>query len=112
MLVFLPLIFVLAPVPALSGELLEGYWDQTSIDEILDKTLTVHLGPDISGLSADERATLDDLVERAGAVSDVGRPRLWLDRVFAAKGSGAVGTGTLVGGELRYDQRECDHIDR
>ena len=30
------------------------------------------------------------------------RPRLWIDRVFAAKGAGTVVTGTLTGG-LRYE---------
>jgi selenocysteine-specific elongation factor len=32
--------------------------------------------------------------------TDEGRPRLWVDRVFAAKGSGTVVTGTLAGGAL------------
>lgn len=31
---------------------------------------------------------------------DKGRPRLWIDRVFAAKGSGTIVTGTLNGGEI------------
>ena len=53
----------------------------------------------------DLRCALDDLVAHAGSVEDVGRPRLWLDRVFAAKGSGTVGTGTLVGGRLVHDQQ-------
>ena len=35
------------------------------------------------------------------AAADLGRPRLWIDRVFAAKGSGTVVTGTLTGGEVR-----------
>lgn len=50
------------------------------------------------------RAQLDALIERSAAAVDRSRPRLWLDRVFAAKGSGTVGTGTLVGGTLRNDQ--------
>ena len=50
------------------------------------------------------RAALDELVVTAGEVADVGRPRLWVDRVFAAKGSGTVATGTLAGGELHADQ--------
>jgi selenocysteine-specific elongation factor len=47
---------------------------------------------------------LDVLVERTPAAHDRGRPRLWVDRVFAAKGSGTVVTGTLTGGSLRADQ--------
>jgi selenocysteine-specific elongation factor len=50
------------------------------------------------------RDALDRLVG-AVAVVDRGRPRLWIDRVFAAKGSGTVATGTLVGGRLAVDQQ-------
>ena len=34
---------------------------------------------------------------------DVDRPRLWIDRVFAAKGAGTVVTGTLTGGTIAVD---------
>jgi selenocysteine-specific elongation factor len=54
-----------------------------------------------TGLGLDSlRAALDDLVSRTPAAIDRGRPRLWVDRVFAAKGSGTVVTGTLTGGGL------------
>ena len=57
------------------------------------------------GIGLDEmRSALDDLIGRSGDAADRGRPRLWLDRVFAAKGSGTVATGTLVGGTLRADE--------
>ena len=56
-----------------------------------------------TGLDA-MRSELDALIERSTAAVDRKRPRLWLDRVFAAKGSGTVGTGTLVGGTLQNDQ--------
>lgn len=51
------------------------------------------------------RDELDRLVARTTAAADVGRPRLWIDRSFAAKGSGTVVTGTLTGGSLAADQR-------
>ena len=51
------------------------------------------------------RAALDELVQQTPAPLDRGRPRLWVDRVFAAKGSGTVVTGTLTGGALRTDQQ-------
>jgi selenocysteine-specific elongation factor len=51
------------------------------------------------------RAALDDLVSRTQPSLDRGRPRLWIDRSFAAKGSGTVVTGTLTGGALDVDQR-------
>jgi len=51
------------------------------------------------------RAALDSLVQQTPSALDRGRPRLWVDRVFAAKGSGTVVTGTLTGGTLRTDQQ-------
>jgi selenocysteine-specific elongation factor len=50
------------------------------------------------------RRELDALVARTDRAGDHGRPRLWIDRVFAAKGSGTVVTGTLTGGSLSVDQ--------
>jgi selenocysteine-specific elongation factor len=59
-----------------------------------------------TGAGLDElRVALDALVARAARASDRGRPRLWVDRVFAAKGSGTVVTGTLTGGRLAVDQQ-------
>ncbi|MFP5486941.1 MAG: selenocysteine-specific translation elongation factor [Acidimicrobiia bacterium] len=49
------------------------------------------------------RAALDVLVAETPASADRTRPRLWIDRVFAAKGSGTVVTGTLTGGRLHRD---------
>jgi selenocysteine-specific elongation factor len=43
------------------------------------------------------------LVRRTSAARDHDRPRLWIDRVFAAKGAGTVVTGTLTGGTVRVD---------
>ena len=59
-----------------------------------------------TGNGLDElRAALDVLVLQSPGAIDRGRPRLWVDRVFAAKGSGTVVTGTLTGGALRTDQQ-------
>jgi len=52
---------------------------------------------------AELRAALDALLATTPASVDRGRPRLWVDRVFAAKGSGTVVTGTLAGGSLAVD---------
>ena len=49
------------------------------------------------------RREIDALIERSDGAADRARPRLWIDRVFAAKGSGTVVTGTLVGGVLSAD---------
>ena len=57
-----------------------------------------------TGTGLDElRARLDALVAHTERAGDAGRPRLWIDRVFAAKGSGTVVTGTLTGGRLAVD---------
>ena len=54
-----------------------------------------------AGVGLDElRAALDGLVATTPAAADRGRPRLWVDRAFAAEGAGTVVTGTLTGGAL------------
>jgi selenocysteine-specific elongation factor len=50
-------------------------------------------------------AELAELARRTPAARDRGRPRLWIDRVFAARGSGTVVTGTLTGGTLATDDQ-------
>jgi selenocysteine-specific elongation factor len=58
-----------------------------------------------TGVGLDDlRAALDELVATTPQAVDRSRPRLWIDRVFAAKGSGTVVTGTLTGGSLTRDQ--------
>lgn len=49
-----------------------------------------------------ERLTvlLDEMVATAPPAVDAGRPRLFVDRAFSARGAGAVVTGTLTGGGL------------
>ncbi len=60
----------------------------------------------VTGDGLDEvRETLDAIVATGGGVADRRRPRLWIDRVFAAKGSGTVVTGTLVGGAITVDDQ-------
>lgn len=54
----------------------------------------------------DLRAALAELVTRTPGAIDRDRPRLWVDRVFAARGSGTVVTGTLTGGSITVD----DHL--
>ena len=51
----------------------------------------------------DLRTELDELVDRTPAAADHRRPRLWVDRAFAARGAGTVVTGTLTGGQIRVD---------
>jgi selenocysteine-specific elongation factor len=49
------------------------------------------------------RVALDSMLAAAPLAADRGRPRLWVDRVFAAKGAGTVVTGTMAGGTLPLD---------
>jgi len=58
----------------------------------------------IDGTGLDDlRAALDELTETAPTAVDHGRPRLWIDRAFAATGAGSVITGTLTGGRVRAE---------
>ena len=56
------------------------------------------------------RDALDDLLARTPPARDDGRARLWVDRSFAARGSGTVVTGTLTGGTLRVGDEV--HVER
>ena len=49
------------------------------------------------------RDALDSLLKAVDPPDNIARPRLWVDRVFAAKGSGTVVTGTLTGGSFCVD---------
>jgi selenocysteine-specific elongation factor len=58
----------------------------------------------VSGAGLDELVSgLDRLLATTPEAVDRGRPRLWVDRSFAAKGSGTVVTGTLTGGSVSVD---------
>ncbi|MGH9226837.1 MAG: selenocysteine-specific translation elongation factor [Acidimicrobiales bacterium] len=65
--------------------------------EVIDLDTPTGVGLD------DLRAALDRLVAETPFSADKARPRLWIDRVFAARGSGTVVTGTLAGGSLTVD---------
>jgi selenocysteine-specific elongation factor len=58
-----------------------------------------------AGIGLDDlRAALDELLAATPTAADRDRPRLWVDRSFAAKGSGTVVTGTLTGGTVTVDE--------
>ena len=76
--------------------------------EIADRTGGTFLGgadvvavDAVSGIGLDGlRAALDRLLAATPTAADRSRPRLWIDRAFAARGAGTVVTGTLAGGSL------------
>jgi selenocysteine-specific elongation factor len=58
----------------------------------------------LAGHGMDElRSALDTLLAETPTAEDRKQPRLWIDRVFAAKGAGTVVTGTLTGATVRVD---------
>lgn len=74
-------------------------------DSFLADAPIVGVSP-LTGVGLDDlRTTLGELVSMAPPARDFGRPRLWIDRVFAAKGAGTVVTGTLIGGALSVDDQ-------
>jgi selenocysteine-specific elongation factor len=95
------------------SDLVDSEWCQLQELDIRDRLIGSFLADAsivpvsaTTGHGLDElRAALDVLVQQTPGALDRGRPRLWVDRVFAAKGSGTVVTGTLAGGTLRTDQQ-------
>ena len=95
-------------------DLVDDEWREIAELEVLDHVSGTFLAnaPVVPvaatvGRGLDElRLALDHLVAQTPAADDRGRPRLWVDRVFAARGSGTVVTGTLTGGTLAID----DHV--
>ena len=91
--------------------LVDDEWAEIAQLEIADHVVGTFLDgapivaiDSLTGDGLDElRAALDRLVTETPESVDRGRPRLWIDRVFAAKGSGTVVTGTLTGGRFRRD---------
>jgi selenocysteine-specific elongation factor len=95
--------------------LVDDEWRQLAELDVLDRVAGTFLeGAEIVavdpptgfGLDGDAGlpAALDRLLAATPQALDRGRPRLWVDRAFAARGSGTVVTGTLTGGSLRVDE--------
>jgi hypothetical protein len=68
---WIPVILAVAVVACSSGgavELPEGYWSKKQSDAILDKTLRLHLDPDVSYLNPAEKETVEILLEAGGII--------------------------------------------
>jgi selenocysteine-specific elongation factor len=92
-------------------DLVDDEWRQLAELEVADHLVGTFLeGAAIVPVAATAGLGLDDLrtalsvmvADTEGAL-DRGWMRLWVDRVFAAKGSGTVVTGTLTGGTIGVD---------
>lgn len=94
-------------------DLVDADWRDLAIEDVRDHVAGTFLeGTPVVPVSSTTgegldvlRTALAHLVRTTPASHDVGRPRLWVDRSFAAKGSGTVVTGTLTGGALATDDR-------
>jgi selenocysteine-specific elongation factor len=92
-------------------DLVDAEWLEIATLDVLDRVTGTFLADapivPVSSITGrglnDLRFALDELVRRTPQALDRSRPRLWVDRVFAAKGSGTVVTGTLTGGQLDVD---------
>ena len=93
------------------SDLVDDEWRELQEMDVRDHLVGTFLADaPIVAVSATTRAGMDDirsalatLVVTTPTALDRGRPRLWIDRVFAAKGSGTVVTGTLTGGAIAAD---------
>ncbi|MDQ3679807.1 MAG: selenocysteine-specific translation elongation factor, partial [Actinomycetota bacterium] len=93
-------------------DLVDEEWRQLAHLELADHVAGTFLAEaDVVDVAAvrgsgmdDLREALDRLLAGTPTAVDRGRPRLWVDRSFAAKGSGTVVTGTLAGGALGVDE--------
>ena len=89
-------------------DVVDDEWREIAELEIVDRVAGTFLEgapvvpvSSVSGAGLDRlRAELVTMLRSADPPPDAGRPRLWIDRVFAARGSGTVVTGTLTGGSL------------
>ena len=93
-------------------DLVDDEWLEIAMLEVVDHVAGTFLESapviavdSLGGTGLDDLlAALDVLVADTPPSADRQRPRLWIDRVFAAKGSGTVVTGTLTGGRLHHDE--------
>ena len=96
-------------------DVVDDEWRQVVEMEIADRVSGTFLeSAAVVGVSSvtgqgldDLRVALDRLVADTPPPANHDRPRLWIDRVFAARGSGTVVTGTLTGGSVSVG----DHLE-
>ena len=93
------------------ADLVDDEWRELQTMDVRDRLAGTFLAEapivpvsTVTGEGMDDlRSALGELITTTPAAADGARPRLWIDRVFAAKGSGTVVTGTLTGGAVTVD---------
>ncbi len=93
--------------------LVDDEWRQLARLDVEDRVVGTFLdGVPIIDVDALTGRGIEELQEALSTLltaipppDDILRPRLWIDRVFAAKGSGTVVTGTLTCGSLAVDDQ-------
>ncbi|MFC1905415.1 selenocysteine-specific translation elongation factor [Chloroflexota bacterium] len=78
----------------------EELMKQTTLSSATIVTVSAVTGDGLSGLLS----TIDEILMLVEPRKDIGRPRLFIDRVFTMVGSGTVVTGTLIDGSLSVGQ--------
>lgn len=94
------------------ADLVDDEWQQLQMMDVRDHLVGTFLADapivpvsSTTGAGLDNlRLALSTLIADTPAAIDRQRPRLWIDRVFAAKGSGTIVTGTLTGGSIAVEQ--------
>lgn len=81
-------------------------------DTFLDGAPIVPVSSHIGTGLEDLLSAIDELLDDLPAALDRDRPRLFVDRVFAAKGSGTVVTGTSADGQFRAGDSMIIGVDR
>ena len=90
-----------ATAPASDGDAPDGWWDAPQRREVLDQTRTLRLDPDLSTLTAGERAAVDHLLA-AGAVVQ----RLYERQVHPQAEQAAAMIDALPAGTARDEFRD------
>jgi selenocysteine-specific elongation factor len=95
------------------ADLVDDEWRELQAMDVADRLAGTFLAgapivpvSSTTGSGIDQlREALRDLAATTPAAADRQRPRLWIDRVFSARGSGTVVTGTLTGGAVAVDDQ-------
>ena len=93
-------------------DLVKPDWLELVVEDVKDKmqgTFLEHapivpVSPQTGAGMEDLKVAIDQVVETLPRREDIGRPRLYLDRVFTMAGRGSVVTGTLIEGSLAAGQ--------